>query len=149
MTINQLRNLINPLTNGNNQFFIQIDLMNDNNGKAYYNGLINLNVQLNYGVYVISDANNQNVLYKGKGGTICKDGLFGNQNLNGRLKNARGGFTNSFEYFRDIMNRNSLQSLIFTVFYSNANNPPAYIESISLREYLNQNGNLPMFNREF
>ena len=149
MKINQLLNLINPLTNSNNQFSVQFALMNGNIGRAYYDGLINLNVQLKYGIYAISDANNHNILYIGKGGTINNNGSYGNQNLNGRLKNARGQFPNSFEYFRDVMNQNNLHTLIFTVLYSNANNPPAYIESVSLLNYLNQNGNLPLLNNAF
>jgi hypothetical protein len=149
MTINELLNLINPLTNGSNQFTIQSANMNTNDGKQYYDNLINLHVQMNYGIYAICNSDNHQILYIGKGGTIQNNGTFKNQNINGRLKAARGTYNNSYLYFQNIMTENTLNSLIFLVIYSNTNNPPAYIESISLRHYLNQNNCLPILNNEF
>lgn len=149
MTLNNLLNLTNPFSNGSNQFTIQLNQMNMNGGVNYYNNLINLNVNLEYGIYAICDSDEQRVLYIGKGGTIQNDGTFKNQNLNGRLKAPRGNYNNSYLYFQDIMNQNNFDSLIFLVIYSGVNNPPAYIESISLHQYLNQNNCLPMFNNEF
>lgn len=86
MTINELLNLINPLTNGSNQFTIQSANMNTNDGKQYYDNLINLHVQMNYGIYAICNSDNHQILYIGKGGTIQNNGTFKNQNINGRLK---------------------------------------------------------------
>ena len=149
MTINNLLNLTNQLSNGCNQFSIQLDQMNSNGGVNYYNNLINLNVQLEYGIYAICDSVDQRVLYIGKGGTIQNNGTFKNQNLNGRLKAPRGRYNNSYLYFQDVMNQNNLDSLIFLVIYSTIKNPPAFIESISLHYYLNQYNCLPMLNNEF
>ena len=78
MTINELLNLINPLTNGSNQFTIQSANMNTNDGKQYYDNLINLHVQMNYGIYAICNSDNHQILYIGKGGRVDKkeDRLF-------------------------------------------------------------------------
>ncbi len=149
MTINELLNLTTPLANGSNQFTIQLANMNANGGKQYYDNLINLHVQMNYGIYAICHSDNHQVLYIGKGGTIQNDGTFKNQNLNGRLKAPRGIYNNSYLYFQNVMTENTFDSLIFLVIYSNLNNPPAYVESISLRHYLNQNNCLPILNNEF
>ena len=149
MTINDLINLTTPLANGNNQFTIQLANMSANGGKQYYDNLVNLNVQMSYGIYAICDSGNQQVLYIGKGGTIQNDGKFKNQNLNGRLKAPRGTYNNSYLYFQNVMTEKTFDSLILLVIYSNPNNPPAYIESISLLKYLNQNNCLPMLNNEF
>jgi hypothetical protein len=149
MIINELLNLTTPLANGSNQFTIQLANMNTKDGKQYYDNLINLHVQKNYGIYAICNSDNHQILYIGKGGTIQNDGTFKNQNLHGRLKAPRGTYNNSYLYFQNVMTENTFDSLIFLVIYSNLNNPPAYIESISLRHYLNQNNCLPILNNEF
>ncbi len=147
MTITNLLNLTNTLSNGSNQFTVQQDQMNRD--IHYYNNLINLNVLPEYGVYAICHPDDERILYIGKGGTIQNNGVFKNQNLNGRLKAPRGGYKNSYLYFKEVMNQNNFHSLIFLIIYSNESGPPAYIESISLLHYLNQSNCLPMLNYEF
>jgi hypothetical protein len=149
MTIIDLLNLTTPFANGSNQFTIELVNMNSNDGKKYYENIINLYVQLNCGIYAICDSGSQQVLYIGKGGTIQNDGTFKNQNLNGRLKAPRGAYSNSYSYFLNVMLQHNFDSLIFLIIYSNPNSPPAYIESVSLLQYLSQNNCLPMFNHEF
>jgi hypothetical protein len=150
MTINQLIEIINPMTNGNHQFDIHLAEMNNDRGNMYYRNTINQNVRENYGIYVVCNQINNKILYIGKGGTLKNDGTFKNQNLNGRLLASRGAqYSTSYEYFKHKMNQNNLQSLRFYVIYTNVANPPAYIEAISLNQYFNENNSLPILNDEF
>jgi hypothetical protein len=149
MTLDNLLALTIPYSLGHNQFTIDLISMNNVNGKLYYETQINQSVQKKYGIYAFCNPINNAVLYIGKGGTLKKDGTYRLQNLNGRLKAARGSFTNSFEYFKDIMNQDNFKSLIFFVLYSSDNYPPAYIEAVSLHQYFNRHNRLPMFNHAF
>lgn len=149
MTLDNLLALTIPYSLGHNQFTIDLISMNNVNGKLYYETLINQNVQKKYGIYAFCNPIKNNVLYIGKGGTLKNDGTYRLQNLNGRLKAARGLFPNSFEYFKDIMNQENFKSLFFLVLYSSDNYPPAYIESVALHQYFNLHNHLPMFNNEF
>jgi hypothetical protein len=149
MTLDNLLTLTIPYSLGNNQFTIDLISINNLNGKLYYETEINKSVQKKYGIYAFCNPINNDVLYIGKGGTLKNDGTYKIQNLNGRLKAARGSFSNSFEYFKDIMNQYNFESLNFLVLYSSGNYPPAYIEAVSLHHYFNRHNNLPMFNNEF
>ena len=150
MNINQLLTFLKPITNRNHQFEIQLDEMNKHRGSSYYRNIINNNVKSIYGVYVIFNPINDEIVYIGKGGTIKNDGTFGIQSLNGRLLATRGN-TTSHKYFTSKMNKYNFKTLKFCVFYTKKANPPAYIEALSLHQYFNHNNykSLPMFNLEF
>jgi hypothetical protein len=149
MTLEQFLILTKPFIEEFNQFTIQLHSINDTNGRSYYNNSVNENVKPNYGIYAVCDTSDNSVIYIGKGGTIKNNGVFGNQNLNGRLKAPRGVYNSSYEYFKKVMNDNSMENLTFLVVYSNSDNPPAYIEAVALLDYYNQNSTLPLLNNEF
>ncbi|MEY3501267.1 MAG: hypothetical protein RL308_2940 [Bacteroidota bacterium] len=149
MTLSQFVALTKPFIEGLNQFTIQRTNMNDTNGQTYYKNSVNENVKPNYGIYAVCDTRDNSVIYIGKGGTIKNNGVFGNQNLNGRLKAPRGVYNNSYEYFKKVMNDNSMENLTFFVVYSNSDNPPAYIEAVALLDFYKQNSALPLLNNEF
>jgi hypothetical protein len=150
MTINQVIEIVNPLINGNHQFDIDLAEMNNQNGSQYYRQIINHNVQGSYGIYLVFDQINNEILYIGKGGTLKNDGTFKEQNLNGRLLASRGAqYSTSHEYFKHKMNQNNYQILRFYIFYSNQNIPPSYLESILLYNFYNINNCLPILNNEF
>lgn len=149
MNLNNLLALTIPYSLGNNQFTIDSNLINNINGKLYYNTQINQNVQKKYGIYAFCNPINNDVLYIGKGGTLKNNGTYKKQNLNGRLKAARAPYPNSFEYIKYIMNQGNYESFIFLVLYLSDNYPPAYIEAVSLHHYFNLHSQLPIFNKVF
>lgn len=149
MLLNDLLLITTPFAVGCSKFTIDLANMNANSGRQYYNELIDNNIQMSYGIYAICDSDSQQVLYIGKAGTIQNNGTFKNQNLNGRLKAPRGKYNSSYLYFQNVMNDNSYDSLILVAIYSNPNTPPAYLESMSMFQFLNQNNCLPTLNNEF
>jgi len=154
MNLDQFVTLTSPFIEGFNQFTIHRNNMNEPNGKTYFKNSVNRNVKENYGIYAIYNEKDNSILYIGKGGTLknnvaSKRADFGKQNLNGRLQAPRGLESNSYEYFKKVMNNNSLENLTFFVVYSKSKYPPAYIESVALLEYYSQNGCLPFLNNEF
>ena len=150
MTINQLLDILNPITNDNHHFELQLVQMNNDNGNVYYRDRINNNVHQNCGVYVVCNQMNNEILYIGKGGTLKNDGTFKDQNLNGRLLASRGKeYSTSYKYFKHKMNQHNLEVVKIYVIYTNMNNPPAFIEAISLKHYFNINNSLPLLNDEF
>jgi hypothetical protein len=149
MTSEQVFNLIAEFCEGTNQFHLNLERMNDQDGKRYYNEILKNNVEYRYGIYFICDSVDSKVLYIGKAGTLKNDGLYKSQNLIGRLNAPRGKYNNSFLHFKEMMNDNNFDNMIFRVFYSKNNFPPAYLEAIALYNFYKTQGKLPKFNNEY
>jgi hypothetical protein len=150
MRIDQLLDILNPFTNDNQHFILNLVEMNNDNGNVYYKNSINKNVNQNYGVYVVCNKMNNEILYIGKAGTIKNDGSFKDQNLNGRLLASRGNkYSSSYKYFKHKMNQHNIEIIEIYAIYTNMNNPPAFIEAFSINHFFNLNKRLPLLNDEF
>jgi hypothetical protein len=146
MKISELTTFLNEFCEMSTEFKIELKIMNSEHGKDYFRKKITQNVNASYGIYSFFDSEKKDILYLGKAGTVRNDGTYGNQNLIGRLQAPRGGFNNSFLYFKNLMNDNNYENLSFIVYYSKPIFTPAYVEILTLQKYYTRYGCLPRFN---
>jgi hypothetical protein len=111
-----------------------------------------------YGVYVIygvsDDANNEELLYIGKSGTINQNGRTGKQGLCGRLQNKQTKKMSKVEFYRKTLTGELLgrqyRELRFwwAETYRNGKGvPPFLAEAQLLSAYLEEHGHLPPLNK--
>lgn len=100
-----------------------------------------------YGVYVISDPNDE-VVYIGKAGTIKQNGSYKKQNISKRLKNIRDK-QDSNDYFKDYMEDKELDSLTFTCIVTVPTKLPGFVEADLVQKFFDEEKILPLLNKSF
>ena len=101
--------------------------------------------QERYGVYVVRQRDNQEVLYIGKSGTIDSQGRFKGQDIPERLKNVKGGDVSADKWFRDLLREKG--PLVIEYVFLSISKSPALVEAALLQAYLNEHHGLPYKNK--
>jgi hypothetical protein len=97
-----------------------------------------------YGVYVVSQSDNREIVYIGKGGTIDGHGQFRGQDVPGRLRNIRGKDERADQWFLDLLCECGPLTIEYLVVEAPIS--PAYIEVALLQAFLAQHHRLPAKN---
>lgn len=100
-----------------------------------------------YGVYLIRQKVNREILYIGKGGTVCGDGNLKRQDIPMRLRNVRGNDLKTDHWVREMHDKRG--SLIVEYFIIDAPIAPSYIEAALLQAFLAEHNRLPLKNNAF
>lgn len=105
------------------------------------------------GVYYIIKLSKGRIelVYIGKSGTMHRDGNFGDQMLNNRIKNKQEGIKRQ-EYFEQKLQSEQIDALDiywFVTFDDKHKDLPGYVEGLLLQRYFEVNGKLPPWNKEF
>ena len=99
-----------------------------------------------YGVYLIRQKVNREILYIGKGGTVCGDGSLKEQDIRGRLRNVRSNDLGADHWLRELLDE--MGSLIVEYLIIDAPIAPAYVEAALLQAFLVEHNRLPLKNIE-
>ncbi|MCA1967353.1 MAG: hypothetical protein LDL23_12000 [Flavobacterium sp.] len=156
MKIKELKNLVDNYIDDYNEFSINRELFDFEDGRKKYNSTIRDNVRKNsFGIYVWVNPKNDEVIYIGMAGKIKSDGTSCDHSLAKRLTATRGKdketkldiLTN--DYVKTIMDLKEIEKLDFYIFYTKTDEPPSYVESILLYNYFKQQKRLPILNNSF
>ncbi len=101
--------------------------------------------QEKYGVYLVRQQANGEVLYIGKSGTIKQNGSFKGQDIPGRLKNVKGNATAN-QWFTSLVEEKGPLTVEY-VFLTGTPKSPALMEAVLLQAHLNEHGFLPYRNK--
>ena len=83
-----------------------------------------------YGVYIVRQRDNQEVLYVGKGGTVNSQGQFKGQDVPRRIKNVKAGDIPSNKWFSNLLQEKG--ALIIEYIFLPISKSPAFVETMLL-----------------
>ena len=154
MTIEEIKELLQPYVYGSDEFEINKEIFDRDRGRSAYNEIIRNSVKGNHGVYLWENSLNGDIVYIGMAGKLKSDGSIGHHSISKRLTASRGKDGNkkdilTNDYIHYFMKNNKINALNFYVFYSKADEPPAYLESFLLYKFLKRNKRLPKLNTSF
>lgn len=153
MDINEIKTLVRPFIDKETDFQIVIDQLRLDGGREYFNKTIREKVDKRHGVYVWSNTATGEVVYIGMAGKFKADGKPCTHSIQNRLVASRGKISGTDiqtnDYVRYKMTDHNINSLTFSIMYTKADEPPAYVEALLLYEFFKRTKNLPKFNSSF
>ena len=97
-----------------------------------------------YGVYVVRQKSTRQVIYIGKAGTMCQNGIFKEEDLEKRLVNREKDQTRQIIFGNRVLKHGEL--LIEYIIEISNNLIPGYLEAQLLQAYFDDHGVLPVDN---